>query len=106
MDLIIILVLLTGLLLLVGLPGVFLFRAGRRRGAQLAYAAITKGIGHHCDTPDGRVPEDLGKAIDAARRAPDLEQLLLELRAVGDQMGKACWQNGYDYAGRVMRSTE
>ena len=95
MDVLIVLALLAGAALLLSVLGYFLYRTGQWHGARKAYAAITKGIGHHCDTPDGRVPDNLGNATDLAQQATDVQQLLFNLQKVGDAMGYACWDNGY-----------
>ncbi len=86
-----------GILWAIGYAIYRLHRSGQWVGARKAYAEITRGIGHHCDTTDGKVPENLGAAIYNAKTARDLEDLLAKLWTVGDELGNASWSKGYTY---------
>lgn len=79
------------------------FKSGSLYGAKKAFSEITQSIGHHCDTVEGEVYEELGKALDATKGMKSHKALIEKLWRVGDEMGKACYLNGFEEERRMNR---
>ncbi|MGE8940650.1 hypothetical protein ACO2I3_01925 [Leptospira interrogans] len=77
-----------------------LFMAGAFYGARQAIGELVRGIGSHCDTEDGDVPRELGRAIDKTKTKKTFRAYVLSLWKLGDEMGRACWTNGVDFEQR------